>query len=121
MATFDQKNQTVRGNQFNADRIDLSDATFTGLPGDDPTTLLHRLDAVRAAVAQATERGVIAPSAGATIAEELRVAAASIARDDRAEASTRVRRATEALQVAAPVAAIGAALVTVWNALGGVS
>ncbi|MFI6129621.1 hypothetical protein [Micromonospora sp. NPDC051141] len=111
----------MRGNQFNADRIDLGDATFTGLPDDDPAALLHRLDAVRAAVTQATARGVIDPSAGATIAEELRVAATSIARDDRAEASTRVRRATEALQVAAPVAAIGAALVTVWNALGGVS
>ncbi|MFV2113856.1 hypothetical protein ACFHW0_16165 [Micromonospora sp. LOL_025] len=122
MATFHQDHQHVHQDQFNAESIDLRNSTFERLPDTvGQAELVRRLEAVLRAVEQAATTGALDPQAGRSIAGDLRGATRSLTRDDRPDAAQRLRTAIEALQAAAPLAAIGGAMATIWNTLGGAS
>ncbi|RLK24167.1 hypothetical protein DER29_2064 [Micromonospora sp. M71_S20] len=106
--------------QFNADHIDLRNSTFERLPDNvAPAEVVRRLEAILREVERAASSGALDQRAGRSVADDLHAATRSLTRDDQAEASRRLRKAIEALQAAAPLAAIGGAMATIWNTLGG--
>ncbi|MBQ1072536.1 hypothetical protein KBX06_05040 [Micromonospora sp. C31] len=120
MATFHQDHQHVHQNQLNADTIDLRNSTFERLPDTaGQAEVVRRLELVLSAVEQAAASGTLDPQTARSVAGELRGAVRSLADDDHADASERTRTAIEVLQAAAPLAAIGGALATIWSAVGG--
>ncbi|MFG1776765.1 hypothetical protein ACGFIR_02745 [Micromonospora sp. NPDC049051] len=120
MAKFDQRDQQVHGGQFNADKIDLRNAVFERVPdAAGQAEVIRRLGLVLSAVEQAVSSGALDPQTGLSIAGDLRGAARSLAEDNRTDASRRMRRAIDVLQATAPLAAIGGALATIWNTVGG--
>ncbi|MGI5215141.1 hypothetical protein [Plantactinospora sp. CA-290183] len=116
MATFHQQGQYVHGPQYNADLIDLRGAALSTLAGGDTAELSARLTGLVDGLRHAAASGLLDPAAEPAVTAEVRAAVASLDRQDRAAAAQHLGRAVAALQVAAPVVALGAALVTAWNA-----
>jgi hypothetical protein len=105
-------------NQFVADIMHLGNASFDSADrnGDD---VLPQLRQTMSAVTAAVRLGYLDADSGAALSEALRGAIDNVESGDAESASQRVKQASGLLQTAAPIAAIGAGLATVWKALSG--
>lgn len=122
MATFDQRGQTVGGNQVNADSVDLRGADLrAGVRAGDRDESVRDIEAVLAVLHRAARDGLIDPAAADRAAGELGSASADVQRGNPAAAATRVERAVKVLESAAPMAAIAGTLASVWQSISGMS
>jgi hypothetical protein len=118
MVTINQDNARIQ-NQFVADLLELNGMSFSGSADGEGASVLEQLRKTESSVGAAVKLGHLSTEDGATLTKALRGAIDSMQAGDVRSASEKVEQASRVLQVAAPLAAIGAALVSVWRGLSG--